>query len=107
MVSQYLETFFADDKKHYEEKFALKNGVKQEDPYPMEDGWSDGIRKLLNLSWSEITKFLIETPSLYTIGARKDFKSLEGYDFFREGHVQDCFYHDIPASVFLFYQIKR
>lgn len=42
--------------------------------------------------------FLIKASRIYTNVARKAFKLLEGYDLFREGNVQDCFYHDIPAS---------
>lgn len=35
----------------------------------------------ITLSWSEITKFLIEMPSPYAYEARKAFTTLEGYDF--------------------------
>lgn len=98
MGSCYFEELSVDNKKRYEEKLTLKNGVYLGDPYAIEDGWSDDITKLPNLSWSEITKYLIETPSFYTNEAIKAFKSLEGYEFFREGHVQDCFHHEGAAS---------
>ena len=98
MGSRYFEELSVDDKMRYDEKLTLKNGVKLGDPYAMEDGWSDDITKLPDLSWGEITKYLIETPGFYTNEAIKAFKSLEGYEFFREGHVQDCFHHEGATS---------
>ena len=98
MGSRYVDELSVDDKKRYNEKLTLKNRVNLGDPYAIKDGWSDDISKLPSISWSEITKYLVETPSFYTNEAIKAFKSLEGYEFFREGHVQDCFHHERAAS---------
>ena len=48
------------------------------------DGWSEDITKFPRISSSDITKYLIETPSLYTDEASNAFKSLEGFKYFRE-----------------------
>ena len=67
---------------------------------------TDDITKLPNICWSDVTKYLIETPSVYTKEAVKVMFRLNEYGFFREGHVQDCCCHDTASKSFCFIKSK-
>ena len=98
MGSEYYRLLSSEDKKQYNEKLTLNDGTQLEDPYAIERAWTDDITKLPNICWSDVTKYLIETPSVYAKEAVKAYKSSDGYGFFREGHVQDCCYHDTTSK---------
>ena len=68
-------------------------------PYSLE-GCLDDITKFPDISSHDITKYLIESPSLHTNETSNVFKSLDGFKFVREGHVQDCFYHESASPSF-------
>ena len=106
MGTEYYSLLTNEDKVRYDGKLMLANGIKLEDPYSMTEGWSNDITKLPNVAWTDLINFLIETPSIYTKEAVKAFKSLGGSEFFREGHVQDCFYHDTTSKLFCFIKSK-
>ena len=106
MGSEYYRSLSSEDKTRYNEKLTLNDGTQLEDPYAIECEWTDDITKLPNICWSGVTKYLIETPSAYTKEAVKAYKSLDGYGFFREGHVQDCYYHDTASKSFCFIKSK-
>ena len=79
------------------------------DPYSLCD-WSNDIGKLPEISWRDVTEYLIDTPSVYTKEALKAYKSLEAYDYFVCGHVQDCFYprnkHQRQSSALLMSEVR-
>ena len=106
MGTEYLFSLSNEDKVRYNDKLTLANGVKLEDPYAITTGWLADISKLPNITWSNVIKYLVDTPSEYTKEAVKAFKSLDGFEFFREGHVQDCFYHETCAKSFCFIKSK-
>ena len=59
------------------------------------DNWSGNVSLLPNITWLDITSYLIQTPSVFSKESLRAYKSLEAYDYFVCGHVQDCFYHPI------------
>ena len=81
MGTEYYSLLTNEDKVRYDGKLMLANGIKLEDPYSMTEGWSNDITKLPNVAWTDLTNFLIETPSIYTKEAVEGFKSLEGCKF--------------------------
>ena len=85
-------------------KLTLKSGEQLPDPFILpDDDWSDDIANLPDISWRDVTDYLIDSPSIYTKERMKAYKSLEAYDFFICGHVQDCLYHEIsPSNDFCF-----
>ena len=63
-----------------------------------ENDWSDDITLLPNISWKDVTTYLIDTPSKFTNESLKAYKSLEAYDYFVCGHVQKCFTNNANDS---------
>lgn len=95
--SDYLKGLNAEDRQNYLRKLTLSSGDKLPDPFSLEN-WSDDIAFLPSISWRDVTEYLIDTPSVYTKEALKAYKSLDAYDYFVCGHVQDCFYHGISED---------
>ena len=62
------------------------------------DNWSGDVSLLPNITWLDITSYLIKTPSIFSKESLRAYKSLEAYDYFVCGHVQDCFYHPISED---------
>lgn len=98
-LSPYAEKLESDDLKQYFLKLTLKSGERLPDPFTLPDkDWSDEMTNLPEISWRDVTDYLIDSPSIYTKERMKAYKSLQAYDFFICGHVQDCFYHEISSN---------
>ena len=69
------------------------------DPYSLKNGCIEDVYALPEVSWEDVTHYLIDTPSIYTKGKLKAYKSLEVYDYFVNGHVQKCYYHPIDKNI--------
>ena len=58
-------------------------------PYTLvAEEWEENINKFPDITWRNVTEYLIETPSLYTKKSMKAYKSLEVFNYFVCGHVQ-------------------
>ena len=55
----------------------LTSGEQLTDPYLLKDKWSDDIASLPEITWRDVTKYLLDTPSTYTKDLIKAYKSLE------------------------------
>ena len=86
----------------YNDKLTLYDGTQFKDPSVVKREWTDDITKLPKICWLDVTKQLIGTPSAYTKGAVTVCRSLDGYGFFRECLVQDCYYHYTTSKSFWF-----
>ena len=103
MTSNYYESLDATEKANYRAKLTLSSGEAIPDPYILQSEWSNDIANLPELSWRDVTEYLIDTPSNFSKESMKAYKSLEAYDYFVCKHVQDCFYQKISdASEFCF-----
>eukprot|EP00795_Rhopilema_esculentum_P015958 gene15958-7289_t len=103
MTSNYYESLDATEKANYRAKLTLSSGKAIPDPYTLQSEWSNDIANLPELSWRDVTEYLIDTPSNFSKESMKAYKSLEAYDYFVCKHVHDCFYHKISdASEFCF-----
>ena len=67
-------------------------------PQLLAERWDENINKFSDITWRDVTGYLIETPSLYTKESMIAYKSLEALDYFACGHVQQYFYHDIYSA---------
>ena len=85
------------DKTEYLKKLILTSGKQLPDPFTLKDKQSDNIMNLPDISTRHVDTYLIDTPSPYTKESMKAYKSLEAYDYFVCGHVQDCFYNEIHS----------
>ena len=103
MGSDYMNKLKGSDREVYTTKLLLKTGEQLPDPFSLNNGWLNDITMLPECYWRDVTEYLIDTPSRFTKEATKAYKSLEAYDYFMCGHVQDCFYYKIsPTSEFCF-----
>eukprot|EP00112_Aurelia_sp_Birch-Aquarium-sp1_P018060 Seg4256.2 transcript_id=Seg4256.2/GoldUCD/mRNA.D3Y31 product="hypothetical protein" protein_id=Seg4256.2/GoldUCD/D3Y31 len=98
MTSEYVERLEPEERKQYLSKLTLKSGEQLPDPLALECGWNDNISNLPDLSWRDVTEYLLDSPSVYTKESIKAYKSLEAYNYFTCGHVQDCFHHNISKE---------
>ena len=78
------------------------------DPHTLVENWKDNVKLIPDITWFDIyIIFLINTPRLYTNENLKAYKSLEAYNFFVSGHVQDVAYHEMNnLSEFCFIKTK-
>ena len=75
-MSEYCRSLSDNDRKQHREKLTLENGLMLGDPYTLE-AWLDDIAKFPDISSHDITKYLIEIPSLHTNETCNAFKSLD------------------------------
>ena len=87
----YFKDLDEADKPAYVKKLTLNNGTLLPDPISVKKEWSDDIGLLPDLTWPDLVNYLINTPSEYTRDKIRAYKSLEAYNLFLQGHVQDVF----------------
>ena len=96
--SKHFEGLSEEDRVHYASKLTLSTREKLLNPFILtKDQWTSDIT-LPNIGWRDVTEYLINTPSIFTNETMKAYKSLEAYDYFVGGHVQDCFYHPLSKE---------
>ena len=106
-LSKYAMSLEPDDREVYLNKLVLQNGQQLPDPYSLTTSWkSVSMQNVPNIISRDVTEYLLNTPSLYTMESIKAFKSLDAYDFFIQGHVQDCLIHDLNAPINEFCFVK-
>ena len=94
--SSYFLSLDDSGRKSYKHKLTFTNGSTLPDPYVLEqDTWSGDLSKLPDITWGDVYNYLINTTSIYTKEKLKAYKSLEAYNFFVCGHVQNVFYNVI------------
>ena len=79
----------------------LESGETLPNPQSLRNDWIEYVNALPEVSWEDMTHYLIETPSIYTKENLKAYKSLDAYDYFVCGHVQKCYNHPIKTNFFL------
>ena len=99
MYSSYYHELDDTAKQRYREKMEKLGAL--EDPYLMYDhgqeiyvDWYDWPQ----VEYPNIYNFLIETPSVYTGESLKSYKSLDAYNFYVNGWVENINVFPIPAS---------
>ena len=103
-TSKYFDELVASDKTHYVKKLTLNNDKILPDPYSISEGWSTETANFPDVTYPDIYNYLIETPSEFTRDKMKVYKSLEAFNFFVSGHVDDVFVKDSGLKSFLFFK---
>ena len=87
-------------RERYERKLKLFNGgFLVPNPYGIKESeWSLDMTKWPPIEYGDLYNHFINTPGIYTKEALKAFKSLEGYDYFVSGHVQEVFLYEISPD---------
>ena len=93
-TSEYSVNLSEEDFARYREKLKLATGEQLPDPYILKEKWTNDISNLPEITWRDVTP----TPSAYTKEYIKACKSLEAYDYFVCGRVQNCYYHEISPE---------
>ena len=57
-----------------------------------------------HITWVRVHEYLIEAPSEFTKDKLNRYKSLEAYNFFILGHVQDIYYYNTNKNGMCFIQ---
>ena len=76
-MSEYSKSLETNDVQCYIKKLTLKTGECLSDPYTLvAEDWEENINQFSDITWRDVTEYLIETPSLYTKESMKAYKSL-------------------------------
>ena len=95
--SEYFNSLNNEDKEGYLRKLTLETGDLLPESFTLEN-WGNDVLMLPDITWADIFNYFIEYPSLFSRESLKAYKSLEGYNFFISGHVQDVFSHQIEEK---------
>ena len=92
-MSEYWKSLEPNDAQSYIKKLTLTTGECLPDPYALvAEEWEENINKFPDITWRNVTEYLIKTPSLYTKESMKAYKSLEAFD---------CFVVDMCSNVYI------
>ena len=96
--SEYFEFLSEEDKKDYLAKLTLSTGEQLPDPFILHSNWPDHVSSLPDITYPDIYHFLIEYQSQFSKESLKAYKSLESYNFFVSGHVQNVYCHEVEKK---------
>ena len=92
---RYISALQTRDNLYWVLYLGLSSGVSLPDPCDIhEKEWKQDETILPDISFADITFYLLETPSEFTRDKIRAYKSLEAYNFFLSGHVQDIFIYN-------------
>ena len=89
---EYFQSLGEVDKKDYLAKLTLSTGEQLPDPFILHSNWSDDVSLLPDITYPDIYHYLISEESL------KGYKSLESYNFFVSGHIQNVYHHKVEKK---------
>ena len=84
---RYLDTLETITRARYMEKL---RPIDDKDPYEMEKSeWTTDMMNWPEVTYPDIVNYLVYTQSAYTLAELKAYKSLQAYNYFVSGFVQD------------------
>ena len=94
----YLSTLDDNSRDLYMKKPQLADNSQLPNPYDLL-GWKNEVSLLPDISWPDIYNYLTSHPSgAFTNESLKAYKSLDAYNYFVSGHVQEVYYHVIEKD---------
>lgn len=101
--ADYFQNLSNADKSHYTGKLTLADGTMLADPYSLQTSdWSDDVLLLPDITYVDLYVYLVHTPSEFTHESLKAHKSLEAYNFYLSGHVQEVYCHHLKEVDFCY-----
>ena len=98
--SQYFLSLSENDQKASVKKLTVDTDKILPDPFAVTTGWINDVTLLPDVAYPDIYSYLIVTPSECTKDRLKAYKSLEAYNLFVSGHVQDVFINNTCDDTF-------
>ena len=94
----YLSTLDDNSRDLHMKKPQLEDNSQLPNSYDLL-GWENEVSLLPDISWPDIYNYLISHPSgAFTNESLKAYKSLDAYNYFVSGHVQEVYYHVIEKD---------
>ena len=102
-LSDYVKTLANDDLAIYLDKLAVTDKLTLPDPYSLKrDQWVNNAKLWPDIGYPDIYNYFVDGVSLYTKKEFKNYKSLEGYEYFFRRHVQPVYFHDPDIEDYVF-----
>ena len=95
--SSYFESLTNTDEADYKRKLTLSMGELLSDSFTIKN-WRCDESLPPDIYWPDIYNYLIEYPSVFSKEGLKAYKSLEGYNFFISGLVQEVYYQHVSLT---------
>ena len=91
-TSSYFSSLEYAAKKRYLEKLTI-DSLQLDDPLAIDESqWSEDLSQWPELEFGNIYTYLIETKGVYTKEKLKAYKSLEAYNYYRNGCVRTVYH---------------
>ena len=100
-LSEYAKYLGAADGERYRQKLTYTRGdlsMKLPDPYTIKQGWVADPAQLPPTDYKCIYNYLIKTPGPFTGEALESYKSLDAYNYFVCGYVQEVRQHNVESN---------
>jgi len=95
MLSQYAQSLSCENLAEYKTKLTLESGIVLPDPYAVSDSlWSNDVTAWPPLAFADIFQYFVLSTNHYSLQESKNWKSLDGYNYFANCHVQEVLLHD-------------
>ena len=91
-MSDYYKSLKPTSRVRYVEKLSYLNLKEEEDPYHNHDKFKDDRSKWPPVELGHIFCYYMERPGFYTRKELLQWKSLDGYNCFKSGHVREVKY---------------
>ena len=95
ILSEYAKTLSNEDLAIYLDSLSVGNANTLPDPFVLNKGQLLNNTKLWpDICYPDIYNYFVDSSSFYTKDEFKSYKSLEGYEYFIDRHVQRVMFHD-------------
>ena len=102
-LSDYVKTLANDDLPIYLDKLSVTDQKMLPDPYGLtKEQWINNAKLWPDIGYPDIYNYFVDGVNLYTKKEFKNYKSLEGYEYFFRKHVQPVFFHDPEIEDYVF-----
>ena len=88
-MSSYYKSLDSIAQRRYVEKLGYLGLEDKDDPYLDSENFKDDMTKWPQVEYGHIFCYYVERPGIYTRQQLLQWKSLDGYNYFKSGHVRE------------------